>query len=147
VVQGASNEPLGSSSKKHFYKFAELLATKIVQSGAKTALFMTWAYRDRPGMTAQLRNAYVNAGNEIGAIVVPVGLAWERVLKNRSNVYLYDDRKHPTIQGTYLAACVFYASLFGRSPEGIQYTAGLPQEEALYMQSVAWETVVSFYNL
>jgi hypothetical protein len=52
-----------------------------------------------------------------------------------------DDRKHPTLAGTYLAACVFYAVLNENSPEGIAYTAGLDPVDAAFLQHIAWETV------
>jgi hypothetical protein len=37
---------------------------------------------------------------------------------------------------------VFYAALFGESPEGLAYTAGLPEEEAQFLQRIAAETVL-----
>ena len=52
------------------------------------------------------------------------------------------DEEHETIHGTYLAACVIYATLIGVTPEGADYRpAGVTAEEAAYLQSVAWETM------
>jgi len=146
VLQGATNEPIASSTKDSFLKYSGLLAVSVKETGARPALFMTWAYLGRPGMTNPLRNAYVAAGNNTNALVVPVGLAWDRILQERSTNFLYSDGRHPSIEGTYLAACVFYASLFGESPEGLRYTAGLPPTDAAYLQRIAWETTVNFFR-
>lgn len=48
-----------------------------------------------------------------------------------------DDGSHPTVAGTYLAACVFYGVIFGESPRGLSYHDGLTSNEAAYLQSVA----------
>jgi hypothetical protein len=53
------------------------------------------------------------------------------------------DGLHPTEEGTYLTALVFYAVLFQQSPEGLPYRAGLSEETALFMQAVAAETVLA----
>ena len=54
------------------------------------------------------------------------------------------DARHPTLAGTYLAACTFFAALFNQSPEGLEYSAGLDSKDAAYLQSVAWQTVLSY---
>ena len=51
---------------------------------------------------------------------VPVGVAWERFLRTHDRPTLYDrDGSHPTLAGSYLAACVFLAVLFHESPVGV----------------------------
>jgi hypothetical protein len=52
------------------------------------------------------------------------------------------DREHETLHGTYLAACVHYATLFGVSPEGLSYRpVGVSADEGAFLQSIAWQTV------
>jgi hypothetical protein len=48
-----------------------------------------------------------------------------------------EDGSHPTEQGTYLAACVFYAVIFQESPQGLSYTRSLSAETAHQLQGVA----------
>jgi hypothetical protein len=55
--------------------------------------------------------------------------------------------KHPSLAGTYLAACTFFASFYNQSPEGFAYTAGLPAEDGKHLQQIAWETVQSFKKM
>ena len=44
---------------------------------------------------------------------------------------------HPSPAGSYLAACVHFATLFGASPVGNEYTAGLPADDAELLQRAA----------
>jgi hypothetical protein len=53
---------------------------------------------------------------------------------------------HPSLAGTYLAACTFYAALYGKSPVGNPYAADLDADTARFLQGVAWETVRSYYG-
>jgi hypothetical protein len=54
------------------------------------------------------------------------------------------DIKHPSMAGTYLAACMFYAAFYQQSPVGLPYTAGLTPEQATLLQQVAWTTLVEY---
>jgi hypothetical protein len=52
------------------------------------------------------------------------------------------DKEHESIHGTYLAASVIYATVFGQSPKGLAYCpAGVSAEEASFLQGIAWTTV------
>ena len=56
--------------------------------------------------------------NQLIAPVAPVGYAWLTAWLQNPQLDLWQaDGSHPTEQGTYLAACVFYAVLFRQSPE------------------------------
>ena len=77
-------------------------------------------------MTAALAEAYTQAANQNDAFVIPAGLAFARSLARRPELILHaSDKRHPSLAGTYLAACTVYAALFKKSPEGLGYTAGL----------------------
>jgi len=52
------------------------------------------------------------------------------------------DGSHPTMTGTYLAACVFYASIFEQSPVGLGYSADLSGETVRALQSAAAVEVI-----
>ena len=146
VVQGASYEPLQSKSLDEFSRYLILLADEIHSRNAEVALFMTSAYRSRPSMIDDLASGYLRMGNKISALVVPVGLAWQQIGQQRSTAGLYSDNKHPSIQGTYLAACVFYSALFGESPVGNPYHASLNEVDARYLQEMAMRTTQLFYS-
>jgi len=83
-------------------------------------------------------------GSELAATVIPVGVAWERFIRSHRQPELHDaDKSHPTIAGSYLAACVFLAVLLGENPDGIATDlAGLTRADAAALQKCA-STVVA----
>jgi hypothetical protein len=98
-------------------------------------------------MTAQLAEAYTTAGNENNALVIPAGLAFARAIDKQPELNLYaPDKRHPSLAGTYLAACTVFAALTGRSPVGNAYLAGIDAPTAGFLQKVAWETVQEYYQ-
>jgi len=68
-----------------------------------------------------------------------------RKLQPELNLYA-PDKRHPSPAGTYLATCVVFAALTGRSPVGNPYTAGIDPPTAKFLQTVAWETVQEYYQ-
>jgi hypothetical protein len=115
--------------------------------GAEPILFMTWAFQDRPEMTAQLSDAYTKAGNDNNELVIPAGLAFARVVRERPNVSLHQpDKRHPTLAGSYLAAATAYAAIYRRSPEDSSYTADLDPELARYLRKTAWIIAQEYYG-
>jgi hypothetical protein len=74
--------------------------------------------------------------------VAPVGLAWAQALQREPGLELWaGDGKHPSKLGSYLTACVFYASLTGRDASASRFTAGLEPRLAQLAQAVADEVV------
>ncbi len=149
------------SDPKNFHEAVRMMDPEIKKAGAKPLLYMTWARKDSPDKQPLLTDAYQSIGKELGDTVVPVGLAWQAALKAKPTLELHvADKSHPTPTGSYLAACVFYATLFGKSPEGltsrisgtvIDHTGkvgdsqgelvNLNKEEAAFLQKIAWQTV------
>lgn len=130
--------------------FAETVAKDaaiVRKHGAQPILFMTWAYADKPEMTGKLTNVYTAAGNDNDALVIPAGLAFARARTQRPELALnVPDKSHPTLAGTYLAACVVMASVYRRSPVGNKYHADLDDKTAAFLQDVAWATVQDYYR-
>jgi hypothetical protein len=142
VLQEQSVMPVADPNT--FYRYATKLDAVIRKSGAKTAFFMTWARRGRPQMTDYLDDSYTHIGRDLGAIVAPVGLAWAMSLNTDASVSLYmEDGSHPNERGTYLTACVLYATLTGRSPVGLSNggLASITAAQATYLQNIAWSAV------
>jgi hypothetical protein len=147
ILQGQSREPINPKKSDKFKSSVKSLDAMIHKAGAKTVLFMTWAYKAKPEMAGPLRVAYTNLGNELKALVVPAGVAFERARIKNPNMELYaKDGKHPSVLGTYLVANVFFSALYGQSPVGATYTAGLPPEEVAFAQNTAWKAVSEYYG-
>jgi hypothetical protein len=140
VLQEQSNLPWKSPLKMH--EAARLFDEAIKNHGAKTVFYMTWARQDAPERQNQIREAYQQIGEELRAIVVPVGSAWEHTLKEHPGIALHDpDKSHPSLAGSYLAACVFYATLFKEDTAPLEVqVSGLDEAERKTLQRIADET-------
>jgi hypothetical protein len=142
VLQEQSQTPVSNS--KGFFEYARKLDAETRNAGGETILFMTWTRPDsvQYGVTtANLSKMYTTLGEQLGVRVAPVGLAFSRALQERPKLDLYIIDGHPTMRGTYLAACVFYGVLFKQSPVGNSYSAGLGDEEKIFLQRIAAETL------
>lgn len=145
MFMDCSQCPVHPELKPVFHEFAKKHSATIRAHDARPILFMSWAYKDAPEMTAQLAEQYTIAGKANGAQVVPAGLAFAKSVQRRPDLELYAaDKRHPSLAGTYLGACTVYATLFGKSPVGNAYTAGLPADVAAHLQAVAWDTAKEY---
>lgn len=145
IIMDCSQCPIHPQLSKLFGEFAARHSATVRKYGAEPVFFMSWAYADKPEMTEQLAAAYVKAATDNRAKVAPAGLAFARSIAKRPDLNLYvADKRHPSMMGTYLAACTVLASVYGQSPVGNSYTAGLPADVAAHLQAVAWETVQAF---
>jgi hypothetical protein len=139
VLQEQSTLPVKNARRMH--ENVRLFDEVIRASGSKTVLYMTWARLSEPQSQQLITDAYAAIGRELGAAVVPVGLAWQAFLREHGRLALHDnDRSHPTLAGSYLAACVFLAVLFRESPVGIaSQVAGLSENDLTLLQQAAWQ--------
>ena len=146
ILQDCSRCPIDPALEPVFQATVKKHVTAVRSHGAVPFLFMTWAYADKPEMTAQLSDKYTKAGIDHDVLVVPAGLAFARSMAERPDIDLYlVDKEHPSIAGTYLAAATIYATVFGRSPVGIKSTSGLIDPATVsHLQKVAWETVAAY---
>lgn len=155
ILQGNSTAALSDGRRESFREKASEFDAEIRKHGARTALYMTHAHVKPskfagPDMIRKIEHMYVSVGNELGVLVIPVGLAFEEAYRQRPNIQLHKDYdgSHPDLIGTYLAACVVYASLYGKSSVGnaYDYYGRIDKETAAFLQKVADETVRKFYG-
>jgi hypothetical protein len=128
-------------------KATELFNAEISAVGAKTIIYVIFprqnsGFIERP---ARYFERQIQVATALGALSAPVGPAWAQAVKDGiSSASLYDsDGRHPTLAGTYLAACVFFAVIYGRSPENLRppwiQDAGSPSPAIL--NAAAWRAV------
>ena len=155
ILQGGSGEPLRESRRRIFTETARRHSAAIRETGAEVALYMTPAYSDvhsryDPDMIDKIASLYIETANEVGALVIPVGLAFEEAYKRKPDMILHKffDGSHPELEGTYLAACVVFASLYNESPVGNSYTyfGEISAEDAAFLQQVAQDVVADFFK-
>jgi hypothetical protein len=148
VLQEASVIPAVEVDRQSLmYPAARELVRLIRAIGAEPIFFLTPAHRDGSPevgldsyavMQSAVDEGYRVIAREMEAAIAPVGDAWAAVVRHGEGAGLWQtDGSHPTVEGTYLSTCVFYAAIFRKSPEGLPYFAGLPRDEALKLQAVA----------
>ena len=145
VMMDCSQCPIHPQLKGAFTATVAKNAATLKAQGIRGVLFMSWAYKDKPEMTQQLADAYTAAAKANGMKVIPAGLAFARAMAAKPDLELYvADKRHPSLAGTYLAAATTYAALWGKSPVGLSYTAGLPADVVQVLQKAAWDTVQGY---
>lgn len=140
------------------YPYATQLddSIKANDSCTVTVFYMTWGRKHGDasncgfwppvctyaGMQYELRRSYLNMANQNSALVAPCGSAWWESIKRDSLLELYDpDQSHPSYAGSYLNGCVFYATMYRRSPIGLNFYGSLDTTTAQFLQQVAHDVV------
>jgi len=167
VLQAQSQEPSFSPSQvaSQTYPYAEQLADMIENNFSCTEplFFMTWGrkYGDQQncqnyppictyqGMQQRLRESYLEMAFTDSATCAPVGMAWKKSIENDSTLNLYTaDNSHPSIYGSYLAACTFYATIFKKSAVGSAYWPNaIDSLTALSLQQIGSSTVLDSFGV
>jgi hypothetical protein len=88
VMVDCSQCPIHPDLKDISTEYAKRHADTVRRQGARPVFFMTWAYSDKPEMTAQLAEAYTRFGNDNDALVIPAGLAFARVVEQYPEIEL-----------------------------------------------------------
>jgi hypothetical protein len=154
VLQEQSQIPSVEQSRTDsMYPAARTLVREVKDTGAAPLFFLTWAHHDGwpeygmksyESMQVQINTGYDGIAQELNVTVAPVGSAWMAAVRAHPELTLWQgDGSHPTIEGTYLAACVFYAAIFKESPVGLKYRAGLSKDIATTLQTIASKTVLN----
>jgi hypothetical protein len=141
------------------YPYAQQLADSVKSHNVCTEVifYMTWGRQNGDafncasipavctytGMQARLRESYMLFKNDFKTAVAPVGVAWKKVRQDFPGINLYDpDQSHPSVAGSYLAACVFYSNIFKKTSVGSTHLAGLTNSVVNSLQSYGSNTVL-----
>lgn len=155
IFQGGSAEVLSDKRRETFFKTAKFYTEKARETGAEVAFYMTHAYvpphkRAKADLIDTISKSYVDVGDKNDALVIPVGLAFDRAYKVRPDIQLHKsfDGSHPSMLGTYLAACVVYLSVYGGPIEDLTYTyfGEVDEADAKFLRQIATDTVADFFR-
>jgi hypothetical protein len=141
VLQEQSTLPVKNRARYH--DNVRLFAAETARHGLRVALYLTWSRQQAPQAQTLITSAVEDIAVEVDATVVPVGPAWHIAMREDPSLMLYtDDGSHPTAAGSYLAACVFLATLFGERPIGSSVSDALKLDRttAEKLQAIAWES-------
>lgn len=112
---------------------------------AETVFYMTWGRKNGDasncpnwppvctyaGMDSLLNLRYRMMATNNNAVVSPVGAVWKYIRENFPAIDLYQaDESHPSVAGTYTAACCFYTVFFRKDPTWITFNSTLSVTDA-----------------
>jgi hypothetical protein len=111
---------------------------------AETVFFRTWGRKNGfppysfQTMDSMIHVSYMKLAGSLNAVVSPVGEVWKYIRQHNPSIELYDpDESHPSLAGTYAAACCFYTALYRKSPTLISYNPGLTTSDAAEIRNAA----------
>ena len=160
VLQEQSQLPSFPQSQveQECFPYAEQLINAVYNANpnGEAMLYMTWGRENGDpynaqffpvlgtyeGMDSMLFERYMYMGRTYDASICPVGRVWRYLRTNNQEIQLYaSDGSHPSVAGTYAAACAFYTMIFHKSPLNITFR---PKIEDLHAQAIrdAVQTVV-----
>jgi hypothetical protein len=127
VAQEQSTTPIDAPDS--MFKYGKLIADAAHKSGARVVLYVSWPQKTRAAAEDTIVASYKKLGEATHASLALAGRAWLDVIAQDPSVELYQkDGSHPLPQGSYIAACVFYEVLFGKSPVGLPAIGVTPAE-------------------
>jgi len=131
--------------KDLFHEDLRKFHEKASSAGSEIVLFMNWPDEDRWEDLDEIVRSYEEISSVLDIKVAPVSLAWDKSLASHPELDLFfDNGELSSKYGDYLAMCVVYATITGKSPVGVSYTGFLTEEEAATLQEIAWETVQEY---
>lgn len=93
-------------------------------------------------MQNRLRASYKLFADTTKSVMAPAGEAWRKSIAQNPTLELYSsDQSHPSVEGSYLTACVFYETLFHKSVLSNTYTAGVSSTNVNFLQQIAHDVV------
>ena len=148
VVLQENRDAIINSPETTISKGTEL-ANLVKKSGAKPIFYMTWAPKDKPEQSKEILKTYEELVMKNICRMSPVGIAWERALKQAPHIKLYredSEGSFPTVHGTYLTAACLFVTMFRQSPIGQKNTGfkSVSQADALTLQKIAYKTVMDY---
>lgn len=96
---------------------AQTLAVEAHKAGARPALYAPWPWKSRSVDFPRVAESYRLAAGDVDGLLFRAGDTWQTAWRRDPGLPLYgDDDFHPSVTGSYLAALVIYAGIYGDLP-------------------------------
>lgn len=139
ILQDHSSSTI--EAPERFEEYSRKMTDLVKNKGAKPLLFMTWGYKSNPLMLEEISNKYSEMGKNLQVKTIPVGQIFTKAIQLRPDLEMYFDDKHPSPNGSYLVALIFYKYLTGNSVGAIpnRLTTKDSEGEKIYLSFVTSE--------
>ncbi|HTU58649.1 MAG TPA: hypothetical protein VMF89_09445, partial [Polyangiales bacterium] len=159
VLQGHSMSAVDHPDK--LIADAKRFKQAIDASSGQTVFYATWArspevrlYRTHKSvrsfaqMSMLVSSTYFELSSLLRAGLAPVGSAFERALVEHPKLGLWgSDGSHPSVAGSYMAACVLYGAITGLDPSTTRYVPNsMKPEDAELVRGVAARSLAAARN-
>lgn len=161
VLQAQSQETALSETQmtSEVYPYATSLSGIIRQNNdcSQPLFYMTWGRKNGDpancpfipwvcsyeGMEDVIQNSYTFMAEENAAVLAPAGAVWRYLRANNpTTIELYAaDESHPSIAGSYAAACALYTMIYKKDPTLLTWNSTLSSLDANSIKMAA-KTVV-----
>jgi len=99
------------------------------------------------GMDDAIRATYIYMAETYTTEVSPVGAVWRYLRTHHPEIDLYlDDASHPSLTGSYAAACAFYTMIYKKDPTLMTWNSTLDEATANTIKSAAKLVVFDVIN-
>ncbi len=160
ILQAQSQEPsfppsqVNSQTLPYAIRLDSIIQTN--NACSETVFYETWGRKNGDasncgfypplctytGMQNRLKSSYKLFADTTHAMISPAGEAWRKSIGLNPALELYSsDQSHPSLEGSYLTACVFYEVLFHKSVLTNTYTAGISTGTVSFLQQIAHDVV------
>lgn len=160
ILQAQSQETSLSQAQMQVevYPFAESLSNAIRANNecSQPMFYMTWGRENGDasncaslpwvctyqGMDSAIRATYIYMAETNHAEITPVGAVWREIRTNHPEIELFSgDGSHPSVAGSYAAACAFYAMIYKKAPTTVTWNSTLSEIDAQTIRMVAGSIV------
>ena len=160
VLQAQSQETsLGQAQMQaEVYPYAESLCNLIRANYecSQPMFYMTWGRENGDasncaslpwvctyqGMDSAIRATHIYMADTNHTEISPVGAVWRALRTNHPDINLYSgDGSHPSLAGSYAAACTFYTMIYKKDPTVIPWNSTLTENNAQTIKMVAKSVV------
>lgn len=167
VLQAQSQEAAFSQSQmqSQLFPYATTLSNLIRQNNpcSQPIFYMTWGRQNGDSsncpylpwvcnyesMDNVIRSSYEYMADQNDAKLAPVGSVWRYLRTHHSTINLYNaDESHPSLAGSYAAACALYTIIYKKDPSLISWNGSLSAQTAqiirLAAKTIVFDTIASF---
>jgi len=156
VLQEQSQKPSWPIAQviSSVFPYAKILCDSIRSANSCTTplFYMTWGRKNGDsyncanwppvctyqGMDSLLNLRYRMMADSNAALVSPVGAVWHYIRDHYNKIELYAaDESHPSVAGSYAAACTFYSLIFQKDPSLITNDYGIDPVDAANIRNTA----------
>lgn len=160
VLQAQSQETSLSDNQmeQEVYPYATSLSDAIRDNNScsEPMFYMTWGRENGEpnncpylpwvctyeGMDDVIKDTFIYMAESNEAELTPVGAVWRYLRENHPEIQLYSaDESHPSLAGSYAAACAFYTMIYKKDPTDITWNSSLEEDEANLIKT-ATKTIV-----